>query len=166
MNQELVSKKTGIQFVKFAIIGILNTGIDWIVFYLLNMLVFFDIHEWFAKSISFVIAAINSFIWNSLWTFKEEFQTGMSHAKSTEEKTAKGSENYSKLLLVSLIGWGLNTLVFYVFRYQILVSVDDKYGKLLSLVFASGLVIIWNFLANKFWTYKAEKTKSEFRNSK
>jgi len=151
-DQELVSKKTGVQFVKFALVGIVNTGVDWIVFFLLTLSPFFGSLEWLAKTISFVVASTNSFIMNSFWTFKKEFKGGLEEAG--EQKTAKGTSYYVKFMLVSLVGWGLNTLIFYVCRYKIFENLPQRRSQFVSLFFASGIVVVWNFLANKLWTYK------------
>lgn len=151
-NEELVSKKTGVQFVKFALVGIVNTGVDWIVFFLLTLIPYFRQFEWLAKTISFLIASTNSFIMNSFWTFKQEFKGGLKEAKGQE--AAKGSSYYVKFMLVSLVGWGLNTLIFYLCRYKIFENLPQRRSQFISLFFASGIVVVWNFLANKLWTYK------------
>ena len=151
-NAELVSKKTGVQFVKFALVGIVNTGVDWIVFFLLTLIPYFRQIEWLAKTISFVLASTNSFIMNSFWTFKKEFKGGLEEAKGQE--AAKGTAYYVKFMVVSLVGWGLNTLIFYLSRYQIFANLPERRSQFISLFFASGIVVVWNFLANKLWTYK------------
>ncbi len=148
------NKSNIIQFIKFAIVGIFNTGIDWVVFFLLNMILFFDIHESFAKAVSFLFAAVNSFILNSLWTFKTEYFGKISQADDKQEKAKTNSRFFAKFLIVSLVGWGINTLIFSVFRYQIFHGLQDIQSKIISLAFASLIVLIWNYLANKLWTYK------------
>ena len=61
-------KKLINQFGKFALVGILNTALDWLIFLILTSCVhFFSIQEneiW-AKTISFSIAVINSFLLNT-----------------------------------------------------------------------------------------------------
>ena len=151
-NEELVSKGTGVQFVKFALVGIVNTGVDWIVFFLLTLIPYFRQLEWLAKTISFVLASTNSFIMNSFWTFKKEFRGGLEQAKGQE--TAKGTSYYVKFMVVSLVGWGLNTLIFYISRYKIFANLPQRRSQFVSLFLASGIVVVWNFLANKLWTYK------------
>ena len=152
MPEELVSKKTGVQFVKFALVGLVNTGVDWVVFFLLTFIPYFREVEWLAKTISFVLASTNSFIMNSFWTFKKEFKGGLEEAKGQE--AAKGTGYYVKFMVVSLVGWGLNTLIFYLCRYQIFADLPERRSQFISLFFASGIVVVWNFLANKLWPYK------------
>jgi len=64
--------KNIMQFLKFAAVGVANTLVDWAVFYLLFLTIFPD-ERLLAKAISFVIAAVNSFVLNSIWTFRQEF---------------------------------------------------------------------------------------------
>jgi len=60
----------------------------------------------------------------------------------------KKSAVFFRFVIVSLIGWGVNYLAFRLVINQI--SKPD----IVALIFASGAAIIWNFFANKFWTYK------------
>lgn len=151
-DEEFVSKRTGVQFVKFALVGVVNTGVDWIVFFLLTLIPYFRQIEWLAKTISFLVSATNSFIMNSYWTFKQEFKGGLEEARGRE--AVKGTTYYVKFMIVSLIGWGLNTLIFYLCRYKIFENLPQRRSQFISLFFASGIVVVWNFIANKFWTYK------------
>ncbi|GAF90892.1 unnamed protein product, partial [marine sediment metagenome] len=70
-----LDRKLASQFMKFAVVGVINTGIDWIAFFLLTSFVpfFTGENEVWAKIIAFVLAVANSFAMNSLWTFREEF---------------------------------------------------------------------------------------------
>ena len=157
-------KKTGVQFIKFALVGILNTGVDWAVFFLLTLAPYFDGHQTFAKIISFTVAVINSFILNTIWTFRAETKEGLSG--SSEEKLKKGSEFFIKFAVVSLIGLSLNTIVFSLVKGYLPTSFSGGMSKLISLVFASGAAILWNFFANKYWTYKqADSSKQLTVNS-
>ena len=145
-----MEKKTLIQFIKFVIIGIVNTGVDWLAFFLLRLIPFFAVFEVWAKAIAFVIAATNSFIWNSIWTFREEFDQGIQKSQS---KLAKGSGYYMKFMLVSVVGFFLNVLVFKLARDYLFVG-DSNWLRVFSLALASFIVTIWNFSANKWWTYR------------
>lgn len=136
------SKNGGlIQFLKFAIVGVVNTGVDWVVFYLLIHLVT-NIDHSTAKAISFILALLNSYIWNTIWTFKNEYQ------KTSISKSAI----FAKFVVVSLVGWGINVYVFSLVSNNLNTIIINK--DFLPLVSASASAIIWNFFGNKFWTYK------------
>jgi len=157
-----MDKKTLIQFVKFALVGVSNTLIDWIVYFLLTLIPFFANLESWAKAISFAVAATNSFIFNSIWTFRSEFKKGLDKSKS---KVAAGSEYYIKFMVVSVIGFGLNLWVFTLARAYLFPG-KERIFQLFALVLASGIVIIWNFVANKWWTYREKSQISNLKSQK
>ncbi len=145
-----MEQRTFRQFVKFAIVGVINTLVDWASFFVLRLIPFFAVYEVGAKALSFWISASNSFVWNSLWTFKEEFREGLAESES---KIAKGSSYYIKFMLVSVVGFFLNVVVFKGAR-QYLFGGDNFWMRISALALASFVVTVWNFSANKWWTYK------------
>ncbi len=141
-----------LQFLKFAAVGVLNTLMDWAVFYLL---IFFLIPNspLSAKAISFTVAVINSFVLNSIWTFRDEFYSGI---KDKNLKFYRLSNYFIRFILVSLVGFAVNFLTF---RY-IISNVPDAFANhsnIFGLIAASGAALVWNFIINKFWTYKKEE---------
>lgn len=62
------TKKTTIQLIKYGIIGVGNTLITLIVFYIFNTICGFPYAV--ANVIGYVLGLINSFIWNRNWVFK------------------------------------------------------------------------------------------------
>ena len=120
------------QFIKFGLVGVSSTAIDWGVFYSLNH--FFSVYYLIAKAISFVVSVINSYYWNRRWTFRSQNQRKM--------------HEFGKFLVVSSVGLGLNTYIMY-----LAVSIFGlRY--IYGLILATTIVVFWNFLANKFWTFK------------
>lgn len=122
------------QFVRFAIVGVINTGVDYVTYFLLTRLVdYFDEHKVYATSIAFILAATNSYFMNKIWTFRD--------------KSRQVGEQYLKFFAVSLVGFGLNALIFY---FLLRLGLYDILAKVLT----TGVVLFWNFLANKLWTFK------------
>jgi putative flippase GtrA len=156
-----MNKYNIIQFLKFTVVGVLNTLIDWVIFFALTHYIpFFQItnHEVIAKSISFTVAVVNSFIWNSLWTFRNEYKTGL----ESGDKNAVATIYFGRFIVVSLIGLGLNTIVFYIMRpVGSAIFARVSLAQLFALAIATLAVLLWNFLANKFWTYKIEKSTAK-----
>ena len=144
------------QFIKFLAVGVLNTLIDWAVFYLL---IFFLIpnQPLTAKAISFTVAVINSFVLNSIWTFRDEFYSGI---KNKSLKFYRLTNYFVRFILVSLVGFGINYLTF---KYVItnLSGSLAAHSNIIGLVAASGAALVWNFIINKLWTYKKDKEMSE-----
>lgn len=137
-----------VQFVKFGIVGVANTGVDWIAFYvLINTLL--PKAETTAKALAFLVAMLNSYLWNTIWTFKSEYKKSTLGADSAAMKRTI----FLKFMAVSLVGWGINVFVFDTSVKKLLFELLNN-KELLPLVLASGAAILWNFFANKLWTYK------------
>lgn len=129
--KELIQRRGVRQFIKFGIVGLSSTVIDWSIFYLLNH---YSIYYLTAKVMSFSVAVINSFIWNRRWTFRSQ--------------DSNRNKEFFKFLIISLVGLSINALIMY-----IAVSVLGT-RKIIGLIFATGITTFWNFLANKFYTFK------------
>lgn len=61
-------RQTIVQFIKYAMVGCLNTAVTLGVIFILNSL--FGINLYVANAIGYVAGLINSFIWNKNWVFK------------------------------------------------------------------------------------------------
>ncbi len=120
------------QFVKFGIVGISSTIIDWGIYLLLTRLT--AIFYLDAKVISFLVSVINSYIWNRRWTFRS--------------KDPAKFHQFSKFLAVAGIGLALNALIMYIVVSKL--NLHDIIG----LILASAIVMFWNFIINKYWTFK------------
>lgn len=119
------------KFIKFGLVGVLNTLINWIIFALLN---FVGVYYIVANVIAYAIATANSYIWNSKWVFKY-------NGKDKKETTAK-------FIILNLIGLALNTAILY-FLVDIL-----SLNKLVGLVITTAIVMVINYIANKIWVFK------------
>lgn len=69
MEHNLEAKKTIRQIVRFAVVGVLNTLVDFAVFQTLNLTL-----GWVygAQVLAYICGVVNSYLWNSNWTFREE----------------------------------------------------------------------------------------------
>jgi putative flippase GtrA len=100
----------------------------------------------FYKAFSFLVANINSFVWNKYWTFSDT-------RKSTP---VNHSTQFAQFFLVSLIGFFLNNL----FASYIFVSVSPMAGlnisqwALIGAAFGSIAGLAWNFLGYKLFVFK------------
>jgi putative flippase GtrA len=55
------------QAVRFVLVGVMNTAVDLVAFYLLSLIP--GMPEVAAKAFSYVLGICNSFVWNKYWTF-------------------------------------------------------------------------------------------------
>lgn len=119
------------RFIKFGLIGVLNTLINWILFILLNS---FGVYYIISNVIAYSISTLNSYLWNSKWVFKYN------------EDNVK--ETSFKFIVLNIIGLTLNTIILY-----LLVDIVGL-NKLISLVITTGIVTILNYFINKLWVFK------------
>ena len=139
------------QFVKFCVIGLSSAIIDiaisrWLTYGM-------GLHWVLAKIISFSFAVTNGFIWNSIWTFR-----GMG--------SGKRHEMYVKFVTVNVVGLGLNIAimktVFMIFTGKLFKQgAPDKLHWTIATLTAIFLVAIWNFMANRRWTFKHPETEMD-----
>lgn len=133
------------QFVKFLEIGILNTFIDLGILNLLIWLTGITSGGWLAplNTISFLLAATNSYYWNKLWTFKKE--GGM-----------VGKE-FLQFLVVAMIGWGINTGILVLGTTFLTPIAGLSAGAWVNVMKVSATFIgmIWNFIGFKFIVFKS-----------
>ena len=69
MVRKKKAKKTLWQITKFAIVGVLNTLVDFAVFQTLNLTLGW---VYAAQVLGYTAGVINSYLWNSNWTFREQ----------------------------------------------------------------------------------------------
>lgn len=127
------------QFMRFAVVGVINTGIDYLIYWSLTRYVdFFEDEKIFATSIAFIVAATNSYFMNKFFTFRD--------------KSKEFGSQYIKFFVVSLIGFAINAGVFWLLLQTGLFDIAAK-------VLTTGVVLSWNFIANKLWTFKQKLPK-------
>ena len=123
------------QMIKFGLVGVLNTTIDFSVYFLLTRFTpFFADHRIAANTIAFVVAVSNSFFLNKHWTFREKTQTAVAQ--------------YPKFFFVSFGGLLLTQGIF--FALHTIAGLHDLWAKMIAVI----VVMCWNFAVNKMWTFK------------
>lgn len=156
MNAEILAKSKSVaQFSKFFIVGLTNTGIDFLV---LNFLM------WITQTykgtsivifgtISFSVAVINSYLLNKYWTFS----ASVGPAGGAHKGNAAGAmSEFAKFLTVSVTGLALNISII----YFITTMVNPAFGLIPVLwanfakVVATGAVLVWNFAGYKLFVFK------------
>jgi putative flippase GtrA len=120
-----------VQFVKFGIVGISNTLLTFAVYTVL--LKVFGVWYLAASAIGFVVGAVNGFLLNRRWTFREHVGDALTPVRWG---------------IVQGCGLALNEGLLYLF-------VDDAgIEKLISQAFATVIVTIVTFLVNRAWTFR------------
>jgi putative flippase GtrA len=95
-----------------------------------------------SKAISFIIANINSYIWNRSWTFNKQ-----------GEKTGK---EFIQFFVISLVGFTINVIMasFVFGSVTPLAGLNSDQWGLIGAACGSVAGLAWNFLGYKFWVFK------------
>lgn len=142
----LLSRRISIllQFAKFAAVGAMNTLLD---LGILNALIFSsDIATgyWYSvfKAISFVVASINSYLWNKYWTF------GVSGGVNIKE--------FGQFFTITLIGFGINVGIasFVVNVISPMGNISPNLWANVGALSATVISLAWNFIGYKFFVFK------------
>lgn len=151
MNESTL--KTAKQFIKFAVIGVLNTLVDLAV---LNSATLISettegIGYAIQKGLSFLVAVTFSYFLNKHWAFQD---------KSKKEEGKK----FSQFLFVSIIGMLINVSVATI----TVTYIKDPINNLLGIKFlmndqlwvnigglaGTAVGLVWNFVGYKIWVFK------------
>lgn len=137
-----------VTFIKFCVVGATGTLIDFLGFFFgLRVL---HLPLWAATVLGFVLAVVNNFLLNKFWTFRQGSR-GM-------------RKQLIKFTLVSLGGLCLSVASVYLLVYTIEGTqgflrywqgglLADSTAAIAKLT-ASAIVLMWNFLLNKHWTFR------------
>ena len=126
-----ILNSTSKQFLKFAVVGTTNTVID---LGLLNFLLYLHWNVMLANTLAFLVASVNSFMWNKYWTFGD-----------TQGDWRKQLPFY---LIVVTVGVGISDLFIYIF--SLMFGWNVNVVKIASIA----VVFLWNFLAPKFLIFR------------
>lgn len=154
--RKLFDKKGFGQVVRFGVVGVFNTLVDYGFFYI--FISFANLHKSVAQVLSTSLAMCGSFFLNRRWTF------GCNGRGNVAQIVKFLAVNLLAMLTVILL-----THLFYdimhleVFANAALASLGVQYvvqgdiAVMLCKVVASGLSLIINFFGNKFWVFGAKK---------
>ncbi len=137
------------RFLRFAVVGVIGAVVDFGTFNILTGI--FKLAGVLSSVISFTAAVTSNFLWNRFWTYPD------SRSKNV-------SRQIVQFAVVSLIGLGIRTPLF-AWLEKVLITFFDKnlsktfflsptfVGHNIALAIAVLVVMMWNFFANRYWTY-------------
>ncbi len=127
------------RFVKFAIVGAVGAIID---FGLLNLLRgYFGWPLLLANTVSVSVAILSNFVWNRLWTFPES-------------RSRKKRKQLPQFALINIIGLLINNLIVVGLDAVLVPHIGEPWSYNIAKAVAIGVVLFWNFGANRLWTYR------------
>ena len=118
------------QFLMFAGVGAIGTLGHYTT--LIVLVQFWAVDPVFASSFGFVVGAIINYILNYEFTFQSR---------------KRHKEALTKFLIVAIVGAGINGLIMY-FGVEY-----TNINYLIVQIFATCVVLFWNFIVNKLWTF-------------
>lgn len=130
----MINKTTIFQFVKFGIVGVSNTAISLIVYYI----IYWINPEWYmiGNGAGWVISVANAFFWNNKYVFKSQ---------------SEGVKQLLKRIGKTYLSYGATFLMSTAFLY---VEVDIlHWSAVICPIINLVITIPVNFLLNKFWTF-------------
>ncbi len=148
MLRQLSLRTEFVLFLKFAIVGGLGTITDISVLNLLHQLVGFSL--FWANTVSFSTALIQNFLLHRRWTFPTQSQEPF-------------KVQLAKFALICVIGLGLSQVVFLGLHTFLLPyweswlgasaqvdTISYNFAKVVSI----SVILVWNFSANRWWTFR------------
>jgi putative flippase GtrA len=129
------------QFVKYAMVGVLNVGVHVSLF---NLFVIAGLHTIGANALAFFLASINSFFLNKRWAFRD----------GRREAVVR---QYLVFLFFTLVGLGLHTGAFSLLLIPL--HPHGTLGKNVALLLALPVSVIWNFTCYRLWTFTPDPAR-------
>ena len=119
------------QFIKFGIVGVSNTLISLLIYY---VLIYFKINYIVANTIGFIVSVLNAYYWNNRYVFE------------------KNNEGNLRPMIKTFVSYGttfvLSTMLLVVMVDYL--NISNIIAPILNLI----ITIPLNFLLNKFWAFK------------
>ncbi len=153
-NRTLLQAKNGVgmiisspqergRFLRFAVVGMIGAIVDFGTFNLLVNLV--RIPAVWASIFSFAAAVVSNFLWNRFWTYPDS-------------RSKQVSRQIIQFGIVSVVGLGIRTPLFawmerVLIRYLATILPKNFFLSNVFLGHNIALAMMWNFYANRYWTY-------------
>ena len=146
------------KFIKFGLIGVLNTLVDFAVFYVMDRWVIREgptlvllgaavvTGPYLSNAVAYVVANVHSFVWNKLWTFEKRDRV----TKGEALRYLATSAGYVLISTASL------AVCIRILSLPLLAPlVPQGWTNLLAKLPTACVTIFYNYLMNKFWVFKA-----------
>ena len=119
------------QLVKFGIVGVSNTLISLLIYY---VLIYFKVNYIVANTVGFIVSVLNAYYWNNRYVFK------------------KSNEGNLRPMIKTFVSYGTTFVLSTILLVAMVdyLNISNIIAPILNLI----ITIPLNFLLNKFWTFK------------
>ena len=128
-----------VQFIKFSVVGVINTLIDLGVYYFCLYVLSF--HYQLATFFGFIVSVTNAYLMNGFFVFSDGVKKGFAENLKTYLKTVAG---YAGTFLLS---------VFLMWLWVDVLDIPKGIAPLLRLI----ITVPLNYVINKFWTFRKKE---------
>jgi putative flippase GtrA len=155
------------RFLRFAVVGTVGAIIDFGTLFILQATILpptLQSPDWnvaIAQTISFSLATLSNYIWNRYWTYPDS-------------RSRAWHKQIIQFALIGVIGWVFRTIwitaihntlghalmplalpIIHLFRHSYVPSAggEAKLGTMVAWLIGVVVVMVWNFIANRLWTY-------------
>lgn len=136
------------RFIRYSIVGGVGALVD---FTVLNLLItVFSVSSVIASVFSFLAAVVSNFTWNRFWTYPDS-------------RSKRVSRQIMEFAAVSVVGLAIRTPVYALLeqtftrmlaRLALQLPLSYEFlGRNMALATVIGIVMLWNFIVNRFWTF-------------
>jgi putative flippase GtrA len=119
------------QLVKYLLVGLMNTSMSYLLFFLL---VTIKVHYQLSLILVTILVICNSYLWHKHWTFR-----------SSDKNMIGEFFRFNSVYFLSL---GINSLLLFIFAEKF--HIDPRLAQLFCIVIST----IVNFLGHRFWSFK------------
>ncbi|MEA5058674.1 MAG: GtrA family protein [Clostridia bacterium] len=128
----MLNKESFAQLIRFGLVGVLNTAVDFCVY---QFLVWLGLHYAASQCISYSCGLLNSYFFNRRWTFRQE-------------------KTYTKKEFIRFLAVNLGSLALSVLLLRLCYEVLGIQSNLLAKGIVTAFVMVINFLGNKLFVFK------------
>ncbi len=136
------------RFLKFMVVGVIGAIVDFGIMNLFSKL--FGMALVWAGTISFICAILSNFLWNRYWTYPDS-------------RSRPIARQLVMFAIVNVAGLAIRLPILHFLelpvrrlfeRLALGIPLTPVFlGKNITLAIAVGIVMLWNFFVNRYWTY-------------
>ena len=147
MTAILTNPQERTRFLKFMAVGVIGAVVDFGIMNLFSKL--FGLSLVIAGTISFICAIFSNFIWNRFWTYPDS-------------RSRPISRQLVMFFVVNVAGLAIRLPILHYLEppmrsffetLSVKILSPEFLGKNFTLAVAVGVVMLWNFFVNRYWTY-------------